>query len=610
MEPYRKKWTDSRAAGGVPVSRTALESKLGRSTTLVWHVLLSLRDANGFVWCGQEYLAGRTLLSRATVTRALRRLTACKLVTPLGWSPAPRPCPGRGVAPVYGRRAWGRLAGAHVRVPRATAVALGLVRVKRKRSGPRSAVGPATRPPRSGAGLAGAVRGAQRRVRRAVAAAAGPRGAGPRVDAASPAAVGANAGLARDPAGTSGQALAVRRPCAVVDDYGAIVHALGPCPGPRTRWVIAFRQTQAELGIDRLADLPRLFAPSNFVWKPRSTVQVTSSSSFSGAWSRLEDDDEPAPDGPKQRDRTARDGTLGHAPARDGTDWSDRVSLPATDATDATTGQTEMSLLVRPDEPQVLHVQEQGNPSPSERDGAADGAASPAGAEVLFSRSGLPAHRGLLTVDGLVPPYPTTDLIPAVKLPPMPRISDAAGDVEKVTALVAAYRAAAVKKYGPETKARWIYARGIHPKVKNFRALVNCAELCLEHEISPHGWALFSIDNWIDKNGSGKPPPVTFVFNRSRLQRQHGWYRSQSAEYSDARVVLGPLHHLLLVRWTRMQGELVRNQPGTVQAVRAIVERFFPGKTWDEMVDRARRESRERTALLKDAVASGQWIWD
>lgn len=593
----QKRWTNSRACGDVPVSRDGLEKKLGRSAALVWHVLLSLRDANGFVWCGQEYLAERTLLSRRTVTRALQRLGSCRLVVGLGWSPAPRPAAGRGIGPVYGRRVWGRLTAGHVRVPRATTLALGLARVPRTGPGARSAGPPLPRPPRSGAGLAGAVRGAQRRVRRAVAA-AGRAYQGPaRADAASGDANTANAGATQGPAGPPRFGAGVRGPCAVVDDYDALLHALGPCPGPRTKWKIAFRQTPEELDVRRYTDLPRLFAPSNLVWKPRSTVRGIASNSIPGAWSRLEDD-EPAPDG-----------TPGHAAAPDGTDCPDRVALPTTDATDATLGQTEVALLVGASGPQVCKTLDRGNPSPSERDGAADGAASPAGAEELQIRTPVPAHRGLLMVDGLVPPYPTTDLIPPVKMPPMPRIPEAAGDVEKVTALVAAYRAAVAKEYGPKSKARWVYAKGIHPKVKNFRALVNCADLCLEHEISPHGWAMFSIENWQAKNGSEKPPPITYVFNRSRLQRQHGWYRSRGAEFSDARVVLCDWHRRLLVRWVRLQNDLVRNQPATVQAVRAIVERYFPGQTWDRAVETARRESHARSAQLSDAVAAGHWIW-
>lgn len=531
----------------VVVDRGALERALGPVASLTWHVLLARRDVDGVTWCGVPWLAGEVGRGRRTVDRALRRLVDVGLVEPAGWRTGGAAA-GRGQAPsAYARRVRGRLDGDRVCVPRASADALGLAHDARIPAG-------ASRRPQRGAPPAAGNAGASV-LRRAL------RGACRRV---------ARAHMVWTATGR------VRGPCAIISDYERAINALGPRPG--SSWSVTLR-LEPPPGT-RLVDVPRWFVPENLIWHEWRKKADDGSSPRSGATC--------------QNERTKQDSS---------------TNVP---------GNSESPLILARKSSRFGAQLIKGNRTdlnnPPSEDCCAPTAVAArrsAGSSDTERLSGGPVSgpRGPLAGDR-IPSYPTVDVVPAIEVPRMPSVLATGDQVANVTLLVTAYRAAVRHRFGDVRQCN-VYARGgVHRGVRNFRMLASFAELLVDVDVKPHGWCMFSIDGWASYKGDGSVPPVPYVFSRSRLQKQHGWYRSTCVEARSTGVGLAPLHRLLIARWNHMQAALVGlSHPRTVQAVRAVINQFFPGDSWDRAVEAAREESEQISTSLASSVSDGRWIW-
>jgi hypothetical protein len=139
-----------------------------------------------------------------------------------------------------------------------------------------------------------------------------------------------------------------------------------------------------------------------------------------------------------------------------------------------------------------------------------------------------------------------------------------------------------------------------------FRQMVNAAEMLIKHEIAPAAWAAWTIDVW-RQGGQKDDPPITLVWAAGMIEKKRGWFGRECATYMGGRVLFGEKHRELLRRWTSMGYALLREPDPS--AAPAIVERWFPGATYDVLVRAATVEAATKTAELRERMESGEWLW-
>ncbi len=122
---------------------------------------------------------------------------------------------------------------------------------------------------------------------------------------------------------------------------------------------------------------------------------------------------------------------------------------------------------------------------------------------------------------------------------------------------------------------------------------------------SPESWFLFSANRW---KGKGEMP-VGHALSERRLIEQGGWFKSVRGGYACARVQRTGAERELNARYSRMLALLWHHLPQTPEGVKAIVDRCFPGDSWDRMIDKARREIEQEQARIDSRVASGEFVW-
>lgn len=224
-----------------------------------------------------------------------------------------------------------------------------------------------------------------------------------------------------------------------------------------------------------------------------------------------------------------------------------------------------------------------------------------------FSKEKKPAPGANTSKDGKmsesltwVPAYPL--LVGKVNIAPPPKILDEMTDLEKASAMVIAYRAAYHRRTKQESL---IFMRGDLRKSKHFAFLVAAANLCLKHDIAPHGWAAFSM-NMADHFGRGATtPPITTVFALGRIAKHVDWYRMESVGYAASVGVLTESIRELVRDWEECMAALL------VEPTDATVEKFFPGGC-EEFTRRlllAKRDAMEFKAAREEHAAKGFWIW-
>src|SRR5581483_10806942 len=109
--------------------------------------------------------------------------------------------------------------------------------------------------------------------------------------------------------------------------------------------------------------------------------------------------------------------------------------------------------------------------------------------------------------------------------------------------------------------------------------------LMQELGVPPAAWVLFSFWVWREFGPVAKrkkyAPPVAFVFSAKRLAEKFDWFDEQRDRWTGARTAMVPEHRRLAEDWRDMWRQLQLAQPGDREAVRAVVETWFPGDVWE-----------------------------
>lgn len=218
--------------------------------------------------------------------------------------------------------------------------------------------------------------------------------------------------------------------------------------------------------------------------------------------------------------------------------------------------------------------------------------------------SGTYAGPPLLTRLVAAPPYPGASVVMPATVPDPPLLDPTHTERAHVLNLCFTWRTVLRARMG----ASWFVKPAIvTPRWRYYKQLANAAEQLIKHSLWPMAWGAWSIDLW-KRDGSQDAPPLTVVWAAKRIERLRGWFGKEAQTYLGGRAIFGAKHRDLLRRWTAMGYELIRAGERPEDSAR-IVERWFPGALYDELVRSARVEAATKTAELRARVDSGEWVW-
>jgi hypothetical protein len=217
-----------------------------------------------------------------------------------------------------------------------------------------------------------------------------------------------------------------------------------------------------------------------------------------------------------------------------------------------------------------------------------------------------------------IPHYPSFDVVKPAQVPAAPKIREDMTDMEKVQFLVDAHKAVVFAKTG---KRVWSARAVVDPatlkeettkagKAKNtkvktrFTFLKNAAEMFQRHDISPVGWLAWSLDFWLENENDNEPPRISWLYSKTRIEKHRGFYRSNATGYSGGRVIHGRQYKRLITRYLKMRSALLNSNA----SIPDVVDRYFPGRDYERMVDEAKEESGNMQAELRSQIQHGDYM--
>lgn len=205
------------------------------------------------------------------------------------------------------------------------------------------------------------------------------------------------------------------------------------------------------------------------------------------------------------------------------------------------------------------------------------------------------------------PPYPGFGLLALAVVPGPQELPVDAALADKIALVARAYEGALEARYGVKS---WAFRRGDITRSKYYPVLAAAVTAFEAHGIAPAAWVAFSLDIWAHsgKHSKAKSPPITWIFQPSRIEKQRGWFHREAANYRGGAVRITAPQRALHTRYTEMQDALYRAQ--TREEAQAIVDRAFPGDLWDTLLAQAQAAGREEQHALNIAASRGRWLWE
>lgn len=194
------------------------------------------------------------------------------------------------------------------------------------------------------------------------------------------------------------------------------------------------------------------------------------------------------------------------------------------------------------------------------------------------------------------------------EIPAPKRLEPASSPQQRVKHLAAAYRAVLKRRYSITSK--YMLGSAALESHKDYPKLEALSALMLEANVAPLAWVLFSFDAWTHTPmGEGKrtSPPAKWVWSKKRWKDQQD--RFQEERYQSVEVRCSATATQLWIDWRVMWLELMQVAPMTRDGVAEIVDRWFPGESFEERLTRARTQTWEDQARVDREVAAGGWPW-
>lgn len=171
--------------------------------------------------------------------------------------------------------------------------------------------------------------------------------------------------------------------------------------------------------------------------------------------------------------------------------------------------------------------------------------------------------------------------------------------------LVQAYRGAHDVKLGSPS---FILSGKEVRETKYWEPLVAAVNALIATNVSPGSWALWSYDGWAKESGKKKAPPLRFVWDASRIEKQHGWFKSTGA-YQGGRLWRTDAQKEYVRRWRQLEDALFRlsyEEGSKAQVQMEMLRQVFPEGV-AAMIERAREDQMNLKSVIDRAVDRGDW---
>lgn len=208
----------------------------------------------------------------------------------------------------------------------------------------------------------------------------------------------------------------------------------------------------------------------------------------------------------------------------------------------------------------------------------------------------------------LLPPYPGEGVIKPIVVPPpqpLPPSSELVTYAQCVEQLAGWYRGVLRDRFG--------YVSGFGGsdvrKMKDYRKLCDFVDELVKAQVPPASWVLFSFDVWAEYGRTGGPPTVAWVFSLNRLRENRKWFEDKQARYFGGRTYFAEEHIELVHKWRMMWDAVMVARPQTREQLLVVVDRFFPGTSYEKAVNAAQVSTRRLEQYLREAVEQGRPVW-
>ena len=192
-------------------------------------------------------------------------------------------------------------------------------------------------------------------------------------------------------------------------------------------------------------------------------------------------------------------------------------------------------------------------------------------------------------------------------IPPPPKLPEEVNEVRDGDMLLLAFQTVLEHVIGKEAYIVELHKNGRNQRKRLDPNLAACAALLREHDLAPIPWVAWSFKQWTAiSGGKKKRPPLKWVFNASRVSKQHGWCRAETVNFYATRTVFTESAKELLARWYAMRREVVRNPTADIAA---LSERVFPGGGYAAFLEKSQMDALKTGESIKSKVENGEWVW-
>jgi len=208
--------------------------------------------------------------------------------------------------------------------------------------------------------------------------------------------------------------------------------------------------------------------------------------------------------------------------------------------------------------------------------------------------------------DGLIPPHPGVALgeIPTVPNPPLlgPIIRS-----EHPWWLLKAHRGAVAAWTG---KPCYVLGRTDptkHPKWS--KILWSASDALVEHNIAPARWAYWSIMCWTHERKNGSMPPLPYVWSKTRIKKQRGWFRSSCPELGGEPLECAQIPQLGKM-WADARDFVSSIDPERpLSDIQKDVAQVVSMPRFQACLELARLNLESSRTDLQVKASGGAWIW-
>ena len=203
----------------------------------------------------------------------------------------------------------------------------------------------------------------------------------------------------------------------------------------------------------------------------------------------------------------------------------------------------------------------------------------------------------------LLPPAPDFGRL-AVQVPDPPRLEGVEGD-ERAKLLALAYRGAFERAYDQQSVA---FAGG-RIGTKMLPTLLRAADQLEALRAAPAAWCRFAFEVWAAIPSARGRPGAAWVYSARLIVSKASWFAERRADLEVGAIILPPAGRALLEDHRGLWRELMAEAPKSREQVTAIMDRWFPGDSWERRVAAAEAEKRRLQADAVSAIAKGAVLW-